>query len=145
MVRETMSRSRPGSRVSALGAPSGMNSAYASSTNTIPRDAEYTASMVSIDSGVPVGLFGAQRNTRSGSSRSTAATAVSGEIANPASRSAVTHSVPVPAAMIGCIEYVGGKPSTRRPGPPKACSTCWMISFDPLAAQIWLAVSPWPR
>ena len=36
MVRETIRRSRPGSRVSADGASAGMNSPYASSTNTMP-------------------------------------------------------------------------------------------------------------
>ena len=52
---------------------------------------------------MPVGLFGAQRKTRSGRSRSIAATAVSGEIVKSASRSAVTHVVEVEAAMIECM------------------------------------------
>ena len=63
-----------------------------------------TASIVSSDSGVPVGLFGAQRNTMSGSCVAIAATAVSGESSYSASRSAVIHSVPVPAARIEYIE-----------------------------------------
>ena len=51
----------------------------------------------------------------------------------------------VASAIRGCIEYDGSNPSALRPGPPKACSTCWMISLEPLAAQTWAAVSPWPR
>jgi len=57
-----------------------MNSAYASSTNTMPSVASYAASMVASGRGVPVGLFGAQKKTRSGCCASMAATAVSGEI-----------------------------------------------------------------
>ena len=48
-------------------------------------------------------------------------------------------------AISGCIEYDGSKPSAVRPGPPNACSSCWMISFDPFAAQTSLPVRPWPR
>ena len=46
------------------------------------------------------------------------------------------HSVRVPAAMIGCIEYDGVKPSAVRPAPPKACRICWSTSLEPFAAQI---------
>ena len=55
------------------------------------------------------------------------------------SRGTGSHAVRVPPAMIGCIEYDGSKPTARRPGPPNACSTCWRISFDPLAAHTPLA------
>ncbi len=43
--------------------------------------------------------------------------------------------VPVPRAMRPCIEYEGSKPIAVRPGPPKVCSSCWMTSLEPLAAQ----------
>ena len=43
--------------------------------------------------------------------------------------------VPVPRAMSACIEYEGSKPMAVRPGPPKVCSSCWMTSLEPLAAQ----------
>ena len=70
----------------------------------MPRATSQTASIVSRPMGVPVGLLGVQRKTMSGSSRSTAATAVAGLRVNSSSRSAVTHSVPVLEAMIECIE-----------------------------------------
>ena len=43
--------------------------------------------------------------------------------------------VPVPRAIRPCIEYEGSKPIAVRPGPPKVCSSCWMTSLEPLAAQ----------
>lgn len=43
--------------------------------------------------------------------------------------------VPVPREISSCIWYEGSKPSALRPGPPKVCSSCWMISLEPLAAQ----------
>ena len=43
--------------------------------------------------------------------------------------------MPVPRAMSACIEYEGSKPIAVRPGPPKVCSSCWMTSLEPLAAQ----------
>jgi hypothetical protein len=46
---------------------------------------------------------------------------------------------------MACIEYVGGNPSTLRPGPPKACRICWMISFEPFAAHTCSGVMPPPR
>ena len=73
------------------------------------------ASIVSRESGVPVGLFGAQSNTTSGSCSRTAATAVAGLSSKSASRGAAIHSVPVPAARRLYIEYVGAKPSARAP------------------------------
>ena len=56
-----------------------------------------------------------------------------------------TQRVPVFCAISGCIEYDGSKPSAARPGPPKASSSCCMISLEPLAAQSCRAVSPCPR
>ena len=55
-----------------------------------------------------------------------------------------SHSVRVPPAMIGCIEYDGTKPAATRPGPPNACSTCCRISFDPFAAHRFAVVSGTP-
>ena len=46
--------------------------------------------------------------------------------------------------MIGCIEYDGSKPSAVRPGPPKACRSCWSTSLDPLAAHRFSVVSATP-
>jgi hypothetical protein len=43
--------------------------------------------------------------------------------------------VPVPAEMIGCIEYDGVKPSAVRPAPPNACRICCSTSLEPFAAQ----------
>ncbi|CAB4557480.1 unannotated protein [freshwater metagenome] len=76
--------------------------------------------MASSETGVPVGLFGEQKKVRPGLRDATAVAAVTGKISKSASRSAVTHCVPVPDASSGYIEYVGGNPSTERPGPPKA-------------------------
>ncbi len=60
--------------------------------------------MVSRESGVPVGLFGAQRITMSGSSRSISDTAVAADSSKSASRAPLSHSVPVPDASNGYIE-----------------------------------------
>ena len=65
-------------------------------------------------------------------------------MAKSARRGAGSHSVRVPPAMIGCIEYDGSKPTASRPGPPNACSTCWSTSFDPLAAHTPAASSGTP-
>ena len=43
--------------------------------------------------------------------------------------------MPVPREIRPCIEYEGSKPIAVRPGPPKVCSSCWMTSLEPLAAQ----------
>src|SRR5699024_11673761 len=56
-----------------------------------------------------------------------------------------TYSVLVPAANSGYMEYVGGKLSILRPGPPKACRICCRTSFEPLAAQMWSWVSSCPK
>lgn len=52
--------------------------------------------------------------------------------------------VPVPRAISACIEYDGSKPSAVRPGPPKVCSSCWMTSLEPLAAQTFSRATGWP-
>ena len=52
--------------------------------------------------------------------------------------------VPVPRAMSACIEYDGSKPMAVRPGPPKVCSSCWMTSLEPLAAQTLARPTSWP-
>ena len=46
--------------------------------------------------------------------------------------------------MSGCIEYDGSKPTAVRPGPPKACSSCWRTSLEPLAAQTFVAPTGCP-
>ena len=43
------------------------------------------------------------------------------------------------------VEESVGRMIAVRPGPPKASSSCWMISLDPLAAQMFAAASPCPR
>jgi hypothetical protein len=101
----------------------------------MPRAASATARIVSTESGVPVGLFGAQSRTTSGSCSSTAATAVAGLSSKSSSRPAVIQTVPVPAASSPYIEYVGAKPSAERPGPPNAWSTCCSTSLEPFAAH----------
>jgi len=55
------------------------------------------------------------------------------------------QSVAVARAVSGCIEYEGSNPIALRPGPPKACSSCWMTSLEPFAAHTWRQLSPWPR
>ncbi len=74
-----------------------------------------------------------------------AAAASAGSMLKSAARCPAIHRVAVVWAMIGCIEYDGSKPSALRPGPPNACSSCWMTSLDPLAAQVRSAVRPCPR
>ena len=145
IVRVTTSRGWPGSRVSADGTPARANSAYASSTTTMPGASASTASTVASGSAVPVGLFGLVRKTTSGACSRTCAAASCGLMPNSASRTPGRQRVPVPAVMISCIEYDGVKPSAVRPGPPNACSSCWMTSLDPLAAQTCAGASPWPR
>jgi hypothetical protein len=111
----------------------------------MPGAASPTASITASGSAVPVGLFGEVRNTTSGRSSLMTAAARAGSRPKPASRAAGTQAVLVARAISGCIEYEGSKPSALRPGPPNACSSCWMISLDPLAAQTCRRVSPCPR
>ena len=85
---------------------------------------------------VPVGLFGVQRKTMSGSTRATSAATVSASRVKSSLRSALSQLAPVPVVISGCIEYDGVKPSTVRPGPPKAWTIWLRTSFEPLAAQI---------
>ena len=145
IVRVTTSRGCPGSSVSADGTPGRANSAYASSTTTMPGATSSTASTVSGGSAVPVGLFGEVRNTTAGRCAATCAAAAAAGTVKSASRVPSTHPVAVPVAMISCIEYDGVKPSAVRPGPPNACSSCWRISLDPFAAHTCSATSPCPR
>ena len=102
----------------------------------MPGAAAHTASITGSGRAVPVGLFGEVRKTRSGWYSRTTAAARSWSMPKSSSLAAGIQPVLVTAAMIGCIEYEGSKPSARRPGPPNACSSCWMISLDPLAAQV---------
>ena len=76
IVRVTTSRGRPGSSDSALGVPSRPNSAYASSTTTMPGAASQIAAMRSRGTAVPVGLFGEVTKTTSGARSRTCAAAV---------------------------------------------------------------------
>ena len=89
MVRVTTSRGKRGSRRSAVAAVSRANSAYASSTTTIPGAAAQMASITPGVSAVPVGLFGEVRNTRSGCSdliRPDRAVRVEAEVGRPGRR-----------------------------------------------------------
>ncbi len=69
----------------------------------------------------PVGLLGLVTNTTSGRRSRMAATEASISRVKSERRYAGTHSVWVPSAMIGCIEYDGTNPIAERPGPPNAC------------------------
>ena len=117
--------------------PARANSAYASSTTTMPGrclgDRGDTASITSSGSAVPVGLFGEHRNTTSGRcSRDRGDGPLRVEPEVRPSRGTSIHPVPLAGAMSGCIEYDGLKPSAVRPGPPKACRSCCSISLEPL-------------
>ena len=144
-MRVTTSRGQRGSRVSAVAEVSRANSAYASSTMTMPGAAAQTAPITSGASAVPVGLFGEVRKTRSGWCSRIAARAGPGSSPKPASRAPLTQRVPVASAISGCIEYEGSKPSAVRPCPPNAWNSCWMTSLEPFAAHTWPGPSPWPR
>jgi len=132
-VRLTSSRGWRSSSVVALVAPE--NSAYASSTTTTPSLSAQTASTTSREVGVPVGLFGVVTNVMAGRCSRTAATADSADSEKSCARLTPTQPVLVPAAIRGCMEYDGSKPSATRPGPPKAWQTCWRTSLDPFAAH----------
>jgi hypothetical protein len=125
-----------------VGVPVRRNSAYASSTTTTPLVTSSTASTSSSGSAVPVGLLGDASNTTWGRSSPMRATARSVSTVKSSSRCPVMKRVWVSRAYSGYIEYVGANDSAVRPGPPNACSTCSMTSFDPLAAQTRSAVSP---
>jgi hypothetical protein len=60
--------------------------------------------MVSRDTGVPVGLLGAHRNTRFGVVSWMALRTPSGVREKSLSRLPTLHEVPVDSAIIGCIE-----------------------------------------
>jgi hypothetical protein len=104
MVRVTISRWCPGSSRSALGVSARRNSAYASSTTTIPGATASTASITSGDSAVPVGLLGEVRKTMSGRLSSTMRTARPASRWKSSSRAPRTHPVPVTEVMTGCME-----------------------------------------
>ena len=125
--------------------PARRNSAYASSTTTTPGAASAMARTVASGSAVPVGLLGEVRSTTSGFSCAISASARSMSTEKSSLRCPATQRVWVLRAYSGYIEYVGANDSAVRPGPPNAWSTCCMISFDPLAAQIRSAVRPCPR
>ena len=120
------------------------NSTYASSTTTSPGAASAIAASSESSIDCPVGLFGVVTNSTSGACSRTIATARSASREKSSRRGAGTHAVRVPAARIGCIEYDGSKPSADRPGPPKACSSCWSTSLDPFAAHRFPTPSPTP-
>ena len=111
----------------------------------MPGAAAQTASMTASGVADPVGLFGEVRKTRSGWCRLTAAAASAGSRPKSLARSAAIHLVEVVWLISGCIEYDGSKPSALRPGPPKTWNNCWMISFDPFAAQVLALVRSCPR
>jgi hypothetical protein len=90
---------------------------------------------VSSSTAVPVGLFGLVTKTTSGRTSRTWAAAAATSMVKSGRRCPSTHDVPVPAEMIGCIEYDGVKPSAVRPAPPNACRICWSTSLEPLAAH----------
>ena len=104
MVRVTTSRGNRGSSVSALGVPSRANSAYASSTTTMPGAAWHTASMTASGRAVPVGLFGEVRKTTDGRASLISGLARSGSMLKSASRHAASQPVQVTLAISGCIE-----------------------------------------
>ena len=92
MVRLTASRGASGSRLSAEAVPGRANSAYASSTSTMPGAASSAARTTSSSSDVPVGLLGEQRITTSGRCRSISATTAPGDSPKSAAREAARES-----------------------------------------------------
>ena len=99
------------------------NSAYASSTTTIPGAARTSARMSCSGRDPPLGLFGLVMNSTSGCRSATDAQAASMSMLKSGRRGLEIQLVLVPEAMIGCIEYDGSKPSADRPGPANACSS----------------------
>ena len=91
-----------GSRTAALGRSE--NSAYASSTTTIPGAASTSAASSYGSSDCPVGLFGLVRNVTSGARSASKPAAAGMSIVKSSRRGVGSHSVRVPPAMIGCIE-----------------------------------------
>lgn len=120
---------------------------YASSTTTIEGlaacAASYSARTVSGGTALPVGLLGVVMKTTSGRCSAIACSAAAGSIVKSSLRGPETQAVPVPRAMSACIEYEGSKPMAVRPGPPKVCSSCWMTSLEPLAAQTFSRPTWW--
>jgi hypothetical protein len=93
IVRVTTRRGKRGSRASALGVPARRNSAYASSTTTMPGATAQIASTTSRGSAVPVGLFGEASRTTDGWCSSIAATAASRSTVKSSARLPAIHSV----------------------------------------------------
>lgn len=122
---------------------------YASSTTTMDGfaawAASYRARTVSAGTAVPVGLLGVVMKTTSGRCSSIARVAAGTSMVKSSWRGPEIQPVPVPRAMRPCIEYDGSKPIAVRPGPPKVCSSCWMTSLEPLAAQTLLTSSGCPE
>ncbi len=122
---------------------------YASSTTTIEGfaacAASYSARTVAAGTAVPVGLLGVVTKTTSGRCSAIAFSAAARSIVKSSLRGPEIHPVPVPRAMSPCIEYDGSKPIAVRPGPPKVCSSCWMTSLEPLAAQTLAGPTGWPE
>jgi hypothetical protein len=100
---------------------------------------------VSRSRAVPLGLLGEARNTTVGCSRLITAIASAWSMEKSSSRRPTTQRVAVSRAYSGYIEYVGANDTAVRPGPPNACRTWSITSFDPFAAQTRSIVSPWPR
>src|SRR5690349_1354867 len=91
------------------------NSAYASSTTTMPGAACTSSLMSAGGSDPPVGLLGLVMNTTSGDRSATIVAAASMSTLKSERRGQDTQVVLVPEAMIGCIEYDGSNPSADRP------------------------------
>ena len=90
------------SRVHALG--DGENSAYASSTTTIPGAASRSRRRSPESMTWPVGLLGVVTNRMSGWRSVIAVRAPSTSMDRSSARSTGIHSVSVPAARMGCME-----------------------------------------
>ena len=84
---------------------------------------------------MPVGLLGEVMKTTSGRCSAMAFSAAATSMVKSSLRGPEIQPVPVPREISPCIEYEGSKPIAVRPGPPKVCSSCWMTSLEPLAAQ----------
>lgn len=145
-MRETTRFGRPS--ISGSSEARWLNSTYASSTTTSDGfaacAASYSARTVSASTAVPVGLLGEVMKTTSGRCSAMAAVAVATSMAKSSSRGPEIQPVPVPREIRPCIEYDGSKPIAILPGPAKVCRSCWMTSFEPLAAQTLASATSWP-
>ncbi len=125
-----------------------LNSMYASSTTTMDGfaawAASYRAMTVSAGTRCRWGCWGWWTKTTSGRCSAIAFSAAGRSMVKSSPRGPEIQPVPVPRAMSACIEYDGSKPIAVRPGPPKAWSSCWMTSLEPLAAQTFSTPTRWP-